>query len=117
MGGGLNKYGLGYNDLKDKFPHLVYCSISGFGHTGPYSKRPAYDMLIQAMGGSMSLTGEADGAPMKTGLSLFDLTAGLHGVIGILAALRERSVSGLGQHVDISMLDVAVALLANQGMN
>jgi len=115
--GGLSKYGLGYDQLKDDHPTVIYCSITGFGQYGPYSKRPAYDMLIQAMGGSMSLTGEADGAPMKTGLSLFDLTAGLHGAIGILAALRERSVSGLGQHVDISMLDVAVALLANQGMN
>lgn len=115
--GGLSKYGLGYEHLKDDYPTLIYCSITGFGQYGPYSKRPAYDMLIQAMGGSMSLTGEPDGAPMKTGLSLFDLTAGLHGAIGILAALRERSISGLGQHVDISMLDVSVALLANQGMN
>jgi crotonobetainyl-CoA:carnitine CoA-transferase CaiB-like acyl-CoA transferase len=115
--GGLAKYGLGYDQIKDDFPELVYCSITGFGHTGPYSKRPAYDMLIQAMGGSMSLTGEADGAPMKTGLSLFDLTAGLHGVIGILAAIRSKHITGLGQHVDISMLDVAVSLLANQGMN
>lgn len=115
--GGLAKYGLAYPDLKDDYPNLVYCSITGFGHTGPYSKRPAYDMLIQAMGGSMSLTGEPDGAPMKTGLSLFDLCAGLHGVIGILAAIRNKHVTGLGQHVDISMLDVAVSLLANQGMN
>merc|ERR1719379_1294135 len=115
--GGLAKYGLAFDDLKDKYPHLIYCSISGFGHTGPYSKRPAYDMLIQAMGGSMSLTGEPEGAPMKTGLSLFDLTAGLHGVIGILAAIRNKHVTGLGQHVDISMLDVATSLLANQGMN
>lgn len=115
--GGLAKYGLGYDQLKDDFPQLIYCSITGFGHTGPYSKRPAYDMLIQAMGGSMSLTGEPDGAPMKTGLSLFDLTAGLHGVIGILAALNNKHNTGLGQHVDISMLDVSVALLANQGMN
>jgi len=115
--GGLSKYGLGYDQLKDDFPSLVYCSITGFGHTGPYSKRPAYDMLIQAMGGSMSLTGEPEGAPMKTGLSLFDLIAGLHGVIGILAALRHKEISGLGQHVDIAMLDVAVSLLANQGMN
>lgn len=115
--GGLKKYGLSYDDLKDEFPHLIYCSISGFGHSGPYSKRPAYDMLIQAMGGSMSLTGEPDGAPMKTGLSLFDLTSGLHGVIGILAALHNKNMTGLGQHVDIAMLDVAVALLCNQGMN
>lgn len=115
--GGLAKYGLAYDDLKDKYPHLIYCSISGFGHSGPYSKRPAYDMLIQAMGGSMSLTGEPDGAPMKTGLSLFDLTSGLHGVIGILAALHNKHQTGLGQHVDIAMLDVAVSLLCNQGMN
>jgi crotonobetainyl-CoA:carnitine CoA-transferase CaiB-like acyl-CoA transferase len=115
--GGLKKYGLDYASLKDEHPHLIYCSISGFGHTGPYSKRPAYDMLIQAMGGSMSLTGEPDGAPMKTGLSLFDLTSGLHGVIGILAALYNKNQTGLGQHVDIAMLDVAVALLCNQGMN
>merc|ERR1719379_2801344 len=115
--GGLAKYGLAYPDIKDKYPNIIYCSITGFGHTGPYSKRPAYDMLIQAMGGSMSLTGEPDGAPMKTGLSLFDLTSGLHGVIGILAALQEKNRSGLGQHVDIAMLDVAVALLCNQGMN
>merc|ERR1719379_1789037 len=115
--GGLAKYGLSFNDLKEEFPHLIYCSISGFGHTGPYSKRPAYDMLIQAMGGSMSITGVPDGEPMKMGLSMFDLTAGLHGVIGILAALQDRSVTGLGQHVDISMLDVSVALLQNQGMN
>jgi len=115
--GGLKKFGLGYDDLKDKYPHLIYCSISGFGHTGPYSSRPAYDMLMQAMGGSMSLTGEPDGAPMKTGLSLFDLTSGLHGVIGILAALNNKHQTGLGQHVDIAMLDVSVALLCNQGMN
>jgi malyl-CoA/(S)-citramalyl-CoA lyase len=115
--GGLAKYGLSFDDLKEKYPHLVYCSISGFGHSGPYSKRPAYDMLIQAMGGSMSLTGEVDGAPMKTGLSLFDLTSGLHGVIGILAALHNKQKTGLGQHVDIAMLDVAVSLLCNQGMN
>lgn len=115
--GTLNKYGLGYEQIKDEFPHLIYCSITGFGQTGPYKARPAYDMLIQAMGGSMSLTGVPDGEPMKTGLSLFDLCAGLHGVIGILAALQEKNVTGLGQQVDIGMLDVAVALLANQGMN
>merc|ERR1719356_1373214 len=115
--GGLAKYGLSFDHLKDEYPGLIYCSITGFGHSGPYSKRPAYDMLIQAMGGSMSLTGEPDGAPMKTGLSLFDLTAGLHGVIGILAAVRDKNLTGLGQHVDISMLDVATSLLANQGMN
>jgi len=115
--GTLDKYGLGYEQLKEQFPKLVYCSITGFGHTGPYKERPAYDMLIQAMGGSMSITGVPDGEPMKMGLSMFDLTAGLHGVIGILAALQDRHTTGLGQHVDISMLDVSVALLQNQGMN
>jgi crotonobetainyl-CoA:carnitine CoA-transferase CaiB-like acyl-CoA transferase len=115
--GTLDKYGLGYKQLAEEFPRLIYCSITGFGHTGPYKERPAYDMLIQAMGGSMSITGVPDGEPMKMGLSMFDLCSGLHGVIGILAALQERHVSGLGQHVDISMLDVAVALLQNQGMN
>lgn len=115
--GTLPKYGLGYDDLKDEFPKLVYCSITGFGHTGPYSARPGYDALIQAMGGIMSVTGEPNGEPMKVGLSVCDLVAGMHGVMGVLAALRHASVSGEGQHVDISMLDVTTALLANQGMN
>jgi len=115
--GTLNKYGLGYEQLKEHFPGLIYCSITGFGQTGPYKDRPAYDMLIQAMGGSMSITGVPAGEPMKMGLSMFDLTAGLHAVIGILAALRNKAETGLGQHVDISMLDVSVALLQNQGMN
>mmetsp|Transcript_99649 Transcript_99649/g.302583 ORF Transcript_99649/g.302583 Transcript_99649/m.302583 type:complete len:549 (-) Transcript_99649:143-1789(-) len=115
--GTLDKYGLGYAQLKEEFPELVYCSVTGFGQTGPYKDRPAYDMLIQAMGGSMSITGVPEGEPMKMGLSMFDLTAGLHAVIGILAALRNKEQTGLGQHVDISMLDVSVALLQNQGMN
>jgi crotonobetainyl-CoA:carnitine CoA-transferase CaiB-like acyl-CoA transferase len=115
--GTLKKYGLDYAGLKDEFPGLIYCSITGFGQTGPYKDRPAYDMLIQAMGGSMSITGVPDGEPMKMGISMFDLTSGLHAVIGILAALRNKAATGLGQHVDISMLDVAVALLQNQGMN
>lgn len=115
--GTLDKYGLGYPQLKKEFPKLVYCSITGFGHTGPYCKRPGYDALIQAMGGVMSITGDPKGEPMKVGLSVCDLVAGMHGVMGILAALRHVSVSGQGQHVDISMLDVTTALLANQGMN
>jgi len=115
--GTLDKYGLGYKQLREEFPGLIYCSITGFGNTGPYKDRPAYDMLIQAMGGSMSITGVPDGEPMKMGLSMFDLTAGLHAVIGILAALRHKAQTGVGQHVDISMLDVSVALLQNQGMN
>lgn len=115
--GGLDKYGLGYEQLKDEYPGLVYCSVTGFGHTGPYAARPGYDMLLQAMGGIMSITGEPEGQPMKVGISMCDLTAGLHAVVGILAAIRHKSVTGQGQHVDISMLDVTVAMLANQGMN
>jgi len=115
--GTLDKYGLSYNDVKEEFPALVYCSITGFGHTGPYSSRPGYDALVQAMGGYMSVTGEPDGEPMKVGVPVHDLFAGLHGVIGILAALRHASVSGEGQHVDIGMLDVSTSMLANQGAN
>jgi len=115
--GTLQRYGLGYDDLKADFPGLIYCSITGFGQTGPYAKRPGYDALVQAMGGIMSITGEPEGEPMKVGLSICDLTAGMHGSIGILAALRHKMVTGVGQHVDISMLDVSTAILANQGMN
>lgn len=115
--GTLEKYGLGYEQLKEEFPGLIFCSITGFGHTGPYAARPGYDALIQAMGGIMSITGVPDGEPMKVGISMCDTTAGLHGVIGILSALRHKDLTGEGQHVDISMLDVTVSLLANQGMN
>lgn len=94
--GTLDKYGLGYSDLKKEFPRLVFCSITGFGQTGPYKDRPGYDALIQAMGGIMSITGEPEGQPMKVGLSVCDLVAGMHGVMGILAALRHVSVSGKG---------------------
>jgi len=115
--GTLDKYNLGYSQIKDEFPKLVYCSVTGFGHTGPYKDRPGYDALIQAQGGIMSITGVPDGEPMKVGISMCDLAAGLHGVIGILAALRHAEATGEGQHVDIGMLDVTVAMLANQGMN
>lgn len=115
--GTLERYGLGYGDLKADFPRLVYCSITGFGHTGPYAPRPGYDMLIQAMGGIMSVTGEPRGEPMKVGLSLVDTMSGLHGVIGVLAALRHAERTGVGQHVDIGMLDCNVAMLANQASN
>jgi crotonobetainyl-CoA:carnitine CoA-transferase CaiB-like acyl-CoA transferase len=115
--GALAKYGLGYADLKPKFPGLVYCSITGFGQTGPYAARPGYDALIQGMGGVMSLTGEPDGMPQKVGVPVADLFAGLYGCIGILAALRHRERTGQGQQVDIGMLDTSVAWLANQGMN
>jgi crotonobetainyl-CoA:carnitine CoA-transferase CaiB-like acyl-CoA transferase len=115
--GALAKYGLGYEQLHARFPRLIYCSITGFGQTGPYALRPGYDSLIQAMGGVMSLTGEPDGLPQKVGVPVADLFAGLYGCIGILAALRHRDLTGQGQQIDISMLDTHVAWLANQGMN
>ena len=115
--GALAKYGLGYQALHARFPALIYCSITGFGQTGPYAERPGYDSLIQAMGGVMSLTGEPDGEPQKVGVPLADLFAGLYGCIGILAALRHRDATGRGQQIDIGMLDAHVAWLANQGMN
>jgi len=115
--GALAKYGLGYEQLKAKFPRLIYCSITGFGQTGPYAPRPGYDALIQAMGGIMSLTGEPNGSPQKAGVPVADLFAGLYGCIGILAALNHRNATGEGQQIDIGMLDTHVAWLANQGMN
>ena len=115
--GALAKYGLGYEALHAEFPGLIYCSITGFGQTGPYAPRPGYDSLIQGMGGVMSLTGEPDGLPQKVGVPVADLFAGLYGCIGILAALRHREKTGQGQQVDIGMLDTHVAWLANQGMN
>jgi crotonobetainyl-CoA:carnitine CoA-transferase CaiB-like acyl-CoA transferase len=115
--GALAKYGLGYDQLHQRFPGLIYCSITGFGQTGPYAERPGYDSLIQAMGGVMSLTGEPDGQPQKVGIPLADLFAGLYGCIGILAALRHRDATGQGQQIDIGMLDTHLAWLANQGMN
>lgn len=115
--GALAKYGLGYEQLHARFPGLIYCSITGFGQTGPYAPRPGYDSLIQAMGGVMSLTGEPDGLPIKVGVPVADLFAGLYGAIGILAALRHRTETGQGQQVDIGMLDTHIAWLANQGMS
>lgn len=115
--GALAKYGLGYGQLKAKYPRLIYCSITGFGQTGPYAPRPGYDALIQAMGGIMSLTGEPNGSPQKAGVPVADLFAGLYGCIGILAAVNHRHASGEGQQIDIGMLDTHVAWLANQGMN
>ncbi len=115
--GALTKYGLGYEQMHAKFPRLIYCSITGFGQTGPYAPRPGYDSLIQGMGGVMSLTGEPDGLPQKVGVPVADLFAGLYGCIGILAALRHRDLTGQGQQIDIGMLDTSVAWLANQGMN
>ena len=115
--GTLEKYGLGYKDLKKDFPRLIYCSITGFGQTGPYASRPGYDGLIQAMGGVMSLTGDPDGEPMKVGVPIGDLMAGMFASVGILAAVRHQIQTGQGQFIDIGMLDTHVAWLANQGMN
>src|SRR3954462_5243709 len=115
--GALTKYGLGWEQLKEKHPNLIYCSITGFGQTGPYAPRPGYDALVQAMGGVMSLTGDPKGAPQKVGIPIADLFAGLYGCIGVLAALNHRNATGEGQQIDIGMLDTHVAWLANQGMN
>ena len=115
--GTLARYGLGYEQLHATQPGLIYCSITGFGQTGPYAPRPGYDGLVQAMGGVMSLTGEPDGLPMKVGIPVADVFAGLYGCIGVLAALRHKEATGQGQQIDIGMLDTHVAWLANQGMN
>ncbi|KLN58430.1 CaiB/BaiF CoA transferase family protein [Variovorax paradoxus] len=115
--GGLAKYGLSYDQLKSRYPTLIYCSITGFGHTGPYASRPGYDFLIQGMGGIMSLTGEPDGQPMKTGVGIADVMTGMYAAVGILAALQHRNVTGQGQHIDISLLDTQIAWLVNAGTN
>ncbi len=115
--GTLAKYGLGYEQLKDAFPRLIYCAVTGFGQTGPYAARPGYDSLIQAMGGVMSLTGVPDGEPMKVGVPIADLMAGMYAAVGILAAVRHQQQTGQGQFIDIGMLDTHVGWLANQGMN
>jgi crotonobetainyl-CoA:carnitine CoA-transferase CaiB-like acyl-CoA transferase len=115
--GGLKKYGLDYESLKTANPRLIYCSITGFGQTGPYANRAGYDFMIQGMSGVMSITGETDGAPMKMGVAFSDVFAGLHAVIGIQAALFHRERTGEGQYIDISLLDSQVAVLANQALN
>ncbi len=115
--GGLAKYGLGYDQLKDTYPGLVYCSITGFGHTGPYAKRPGYDVLIQGMGGFMSVTGDPDGDPQKAGIPISDLMAGMYAAVAINAALRHRELTGQGQFLDIGMLDTTTAMLSIMGAN
>ncbi len=115
--GGTDAYGLGYEDLRPLNPRLVYCSISGFGHTGPDRDLPGYDFLIQGRGGYMSVTGEADGPPLKVGVAIADLAAALFSCNAILAALHWRERTGEGQHLDIALLDSLVALLANVGSN
>ncbi|MGQ2981654.1 MAG: CaiB/BaiF CoA transferase family protein [Polaromonas sp.] len=119
--GGLQRYGLDYASLKENNPRLVYCSITGFGQTGPYAARAGYDFLIQGMGGLMSVTGQPDGepgaGPQKVGVALTDIMTGLYATIAVQAALAERAKSGLGQHIDLALLDVQIACLANQASN
>lgn len=115
--GGLVKYGLDYASLKDACPGLIYCSVTGFGQDGPYAHRAGYDFLIQGMSGIMSVTGEPDGQPQKMGVAFTDIFSGLYGVIGIQAALADRARTGLGQQVDISLMDTMTGVLANQAMN
>jgi crotonobetainyl-CoA:carnitine CoA-transferase CaiB-like acyl-CoA transferase len=115
--GGLDKYGLDYNTLHNDYPSLIYCSITGFGQTGPYAKRAGYDFLMQGMSGLMSITGEPEGQPQKVGVAVTDIFTGLYAVIAVQAALRSRDTTGVGQHIDLSLLDVATATTANQAMN
>ncbi len=115
--GGLTKYGLSYDQLKSDVPGLVYCSITGFGQTGPYAARPGYDVQIQAMGGLMSITGEPEGEPQKVGVPIADIMSGMYAAVAINAALRHREATGEGQHIDIGMLDTQVATLSMQGLN
>jgi crotonobetainyl-CoA:carnitine CoA-transferase CaiB-like acyl-CoA transferase len=114
--GGLGRYGLDYETLSGVNPRLVYCSITGFGQTGPYADRAGYDFVAQAMGGLMSVTGEADGAPMKVGVAMADLSTGMYAAVSVLLALRHAERTGQGQHVDCSLLDTQISMLANQAL-
>jgi crotonobetainyl-CoA:carnitine CoA-transferase CaiB-like acyl-CoA transferase len=113
---GLKRLGLDYEALSAVNSRLIFCSITGFGQTGPYKDKPGYDLLVQAMGGLMSITGDPDGEPMKVGVAVADILTGLYASVAILAALNERRTSDTGQHIDLALLDVQVATLANQGM-
>jgi crotonobetainyl-CoA:carnitine CoA-transferase CaiB-like acyl-CoA transferase len=119
--GDLAKYGLAYDQLKSEFPRLIYCSITGFGQTGPYAKRAGYDYLAQGMGGIMSITGQPESVPgsepVKVGVAIADVTTGLYATVSILAALRHRDATGEGQRIDLALLDTQVSWLANEGMN
>ncbi|MEP3330979.1 CaiB/BaiF CoA-transferase family protein [Sedimentitalea sp.] len=115
--GGLAKYGLDYESLSAINPRLVYCSVTGFGQTGPYARRAGYDFIIQGMSGLMSITGEPDGQPQKSGVAITDIFTGVYSVTGILAALHQRQSTGRGQHIDMALLDVAVSVTANQALN
>lgn len=115
--GGLAKYGLDYDSLRQVNPKLIYCSITGFGQTGPYAHRAGYDFIIQGMSGLMSVTGEPDGQPQKVGVAVTDIFTGVYSATAILAALVQRGRTGLGQHIDMALLDVATSIMANQALN
>ena len=119
--GDLARYGLGYDDLKKINPRLIYCSVTGFGHTGPYRERPGYDFMIQGMGGLMSVTGERDdlpgGGPQRVGVPIVDIMTGMYASVAVCAAIAHRAETGVGQHLDLALLDTQVAFLANQAMN
>jgi len=119
--GDLARYGLGYDDLSKENPGLIYCSITGFGQTGPYKDRPGYDFMAQGMGGLMSVTGERDdlpgGGPQRVGVPIVDIMTGMYASIAVCAAIAHRAVSGRGQYIDMALLDTQVAFLSNQGMN
>ena len=119
--GDLARYGLGYEDLKKINPRLIYCSVTGFGQSGPYRERPGYDFMIQGMGGLMSVTGERDdlpgGGPQRVGVPVVDLMTGMYATIAVCAAIAHRAETGVGQHLDLALLDTQVAFLANQAMN
>ena len=115
--GGLKKYGLDYEALKTENPRLIYCSITGFGHDGPYAARAGYDFIVQGMSGLMSITGPAGGEPQKVGVAVTDIFTGLYSVIAIQAALRHAEATGTGQHIDMSLFDTQMGVLANQNLN
>lgn len=115
--GGLEKYGLDWPSLQKVNPRLVYCSVTGFGQDGPYASRAGYDYIVQGMSGLMSVTGDPAGQPQKVGVAVVDIFTGIYGVVGILSALHQRERTGRGQHVDMALMDVAVAVMANQAMN
>ncbi|WP_299901558.1 CaiB/BaiF CoA-transferase family protein [uncultured Ruegeria sp.] len=115
--GGLAKYGLDYATLSQEFPSLVYCSISGYGQTGPNASKPGYDLMAQGYGGIMSLTGDPEGAPMKVGVGIADVMCGMYATVGILAAMRHRDLTGEGQQIDLALVDSQIAWLINEGVN
>lgn len=115
--GDLKRRGLDYDTLSARHPALIYCSITGFGQTGPYAPRAGYDFLIQGMGGIMSVTGEPDGQPTKVGVGIADVMTGMYGCVAILSALRVRDATGVGQHIDMALLDTQISWLINQGLD